>query len=284
MSIAANGQAQAVSNNCASANPTRCSAKITADQPLAVVIFEQGDAAPYSPSGSNAFRAGATTNFVPVVKNKWGSPALTTGLVVQNLDPTTAIDVTVTCYDYTTGAASNCGQKIGLAARASTPFWMGSIFGTTVFSGSAVITTNPARPIATIVQESDAANALVYAANAPLSGSLTAYAPELYGSYAPSGPRWDSGLTVQNTSSSSNATVTVTYYDANGDLMTGWTQANVVIGPRRSLVFSRWRNNLPWPDFSGSAVITSNQPIVATVNTSHTGSGDTGASYTAPNR
>ena len=58
VSIAANGQAQAVSNNCASANPTRCSAKITADQPLAVVIFEQGDAAPYSPSGSNAFRAG----------------------------------------------------------------------------------------------------------------------------------------------------------------------------------------------------------------------------------
>ena len=152
---------------------------------------------------------------MPVVKNKWGSPALTTGLVVQNLDPTTAIDVTVTCYDYTTGAASNCGQKIGLAARASAPFWMGSIFGTTVFSGSAVITTNPARPIATIVQESDAANALVYAANAPLSGSLTAYAPELYGSYAPSGPRWDSGLSLQNTSAAT-ASITLHLYDSGG--------------------------------------------------------------------
>ncbi len=75
--------------------------------------------------------------------------------------------------------------------------------------------------------------------------------------------------------------MTVTYYNQAG------TQVDVktVTGLQQNRVWilNRSANNLP-DNFAGSAVITADQPVVAIANHSHTGNGDTTASYTVPNR
>lgn len=48
-------------------------------------------------------------------------------------------------------------------------------------------------------------------------------------------------------------------------------------------ILNRWGGTLP-TNFAGSAVLVATQPVVAIVNVSHTGDGDTHASYTASNR
>jgi len=277
-SIAPNGKVEVLSTNCGA---TLCSAKITASQPLAIMVLEQADAGTPISSNSNAFSAGANTNYVPVVKKNWAGG--TTGLVVQNLGSANTT-VALTAYG-TDGDATtyNCGS-LNVAPSAAGVFYFGNITCQPAlpasFLGSAKLTTNPSQPIATVVQESTASSVL--AANAPMYGAPAAYALGLYGNYSQDGQAWDSGISVQNTGNA-NATVTLTYYDASGNVMSTWTQT-VTINPNRAQIFSRWRGNLPNPNFSGSVVITSTQPVVATVNTTFTGGGDAAASYTAPNR
>ena len=278
--VASNGQGEILSTNCA---VTWCSVYITDNnspsKPLGIIIREESLANPSatSPSVYSAFSVGATKNFVPVVKK--GYAGLTTGVVVQNLGSGTPT-VTFTCYPLDGSPAINCETRT-IAPYASAVFYLGNIPAVpTGFLGSGVLTTSPSEIIASIFQESNA-NATL-GTNAPMNGSLTAYAPEVYGNYLQDGQTWDSGISVQNTGGSA-ASVTVTYYDPAGNVIPGWTQI-VTINPNRSQIFSRWRGNLPNTNFIGSAVIQSNQPIVATVNTSHSGSGDPTASYTALNR
>jgi hypothetical protein len=156
-------------------------------------------------------------------------------------------------------------------------FYLGNIITPPVgFLGSGVLTAT--QPIIASFQES-ASLTQTLATNAVLTATKTAYAPIIYGSYSQGGQWWDSGLQIQN-AITATASVTVTYYNTQGTAMA--TKTNTV-EPNRTWILTRWRGTVP-SNFFGSAVIQSSQPVAVTVNTTHTGSGDTGASYNAPSR
>jgi len=272
--IPSKGKAEVLSTNC---SVTLCSAEISSSnsQWLAGVIVEHADGSLIDlPSMYNASDSGVTKNFVPVVKKSFGG--LTTGIVVQNLG-SAATTVSLTCYA-TDGNTStyNCGTQT-IASKASAVFYLGNIITPPVgFLGSGVLTAT--QPIIASFQES-ASLTQTLATNAVLTATKTAYAPIIYGSYSQGGQWWDSGLQIQN-AITATASVTVTYYNTQGTAMA--TKTNTV-EPNRTWILTRWRGTVP-SNFFGSAVIQSSQPVAVTVNTTHTGSGDTGASYNAPSR
>jgi hypothetical protein len=262
--------------NC-TGTTNRCSAKITSSSglSLAVIVREQDDVSTNNRVTYSGFSSGATQNFAPIVKrNRYGR---TTGLVIENVGTGTAsTDISVKCYDLTGGSYPNCGSYTGLASKAT--FVLTPLNVPDNFVGSAFVTSN-GQPIVTAIYESG--SPYQQAANAPLIGTMFAYAPELYGNYGMGGQTWDSGIAIQN-AGLSNATVTVTYYNQSGTQAGQWTTPTP-LQPNRVWILNRASGNLP-NNFAGSAVITANQPVVAIANHSHTGSGDTNASYTVPNR
>src|SRR5262249_17075632 len=79
-SIPVNGRVEVASNNWGA---WLCSAVISAGQPLAVLVVEQNDSAPYNPTAHSAYSFGAQKAFIPVLKrNYYGQ---TTAITVQNL-------------------------------------------------------------------------------------------------------------------------------------------------------------------------------------------------------
>jgi hypothetical protein len=272
--LAAHGSQSVDAGECSTPGSV-CSAIISTsdNQPLAVAIREQDTASSNNRATYNALSTGAIRSFAPLVKNNWGGHTST--LAVQNAG-TTATNITVTCYDSLSTATYSCGTQTNLASKATVTFNMAN-FVPDGFIGSAVVNSS-SQPVTSIVYE--AGNPYKLLTGSPLIGSFAAYAPELYGTYSQSGQTWTSGIYVQNTSSA-DTTVTVTYYAAGGGYAGQWSST---VSPNRMARFSCGTNNLPCPNFAGSAVIQANQPIVAVVNASNTGSGDTKLSYTVPNR
>jgi hypothetical protein len=257
-----------------------CSAAVesSTEQPVAVSILEQDVSSTQSRSSHNAFTTGTTSNFVPLVKKNAGGQS--SGIAVENLGslPTT---ITLTCYP-TTGNSIACGTRTNVAPKATAVFILNGADGVNLpdgFVGSAVINATSGQPVVTLSYESGTPYKL--STNALLLGTNQAYAPEIYGDYVQNGQTWNTGISVQNTSSSTNANVTVTYYNRDGTSAGTW---QTTLGPNRLWVLNRGVGNMPGPSFTGSAVILADQPIAVVVNMSHTGNGDTKASYTAPNR
>ena len=275
-SLAANGSTSVASTECPAG--VLCSAKIwtTNGMLLAVVIREQTDSTTYDRTTHNAFSIGATSNFVPLIKKNAGGQS--TSIAVMNLGTGTTT-VSITCYPET-GNSIACGTR-SVPKFATAVFIMNGADGSSLpdgFLGSAVISTSPAQPVASLVYETGAPYKLV--TNVPLAGSKAAYAPHLYGNYS-SNPTWDTGISVQNVSAV-NANVTVTYYDGGGNVF-GQPYSNT-LSPSRTWIVNYGRGNLP-EGFNGTAYIQSNQPIVAIVNVADNTPGhDTKASYTVPNR
>lgn len=259
-----------------------CSAVVTSggNQPLAVAVREWEDASNNNRTTFNAISAGATRNFVAVVKKNAGGQS--SGITVENLG-SASTTISLTCYP-STGDSISCGTRTNVPGKATAVFILNGADGVNLpnnFVGSAVVNTSPGRDVATLIYETGTPYKL--ATNAPLVGTLVAYAPELYGDYAQYGQTWNTGISIQNTSGSTNARVTVTYYNRDGSAASLAPQT-ITLGPYRIWVLNRGSGNLPGPGFAGSAVIQSDQPIAAVVNINHTGSGDTKASYTVPNR
>jgi hypothetical protein len=80
--------------------------------------------------------------------------------------------------------------------------------------------------------------------------------------------------------STSQPVVTLIYETGN---QVGNPQTKTGLASNRTWILNYWTGNLPG-SFVGNAAITSDQPVAALVNTLHSGSGDTNASYTVPNR
>lgn len=252
-----------------------CSAVVwtTDGQPLAVAVREQEDVSTNNRSTFNAFSAGATTNFLPLIKKNHNN--LWSGVAVQNLGvPETT--VRLMCYPSTGGDPVACGAPTTVQSKATAVFTL--VGGADSYYGSAVATST-GQPIATVIYENGTPYKLI--TNAVLNGpSTTAYAPELYRDYPQSGQTWNSGISIQNMGT--NATVTVVYYSqAGGSPVNQWSMS---LGANQSWFINKWTTYMPPAPFVGSAVIQSTQPIAVMVDAQHTGSGDTRASYTAPNR
>ena len=275
ISLTANGSAALTPPTYCNSNYGFCSAKITSDQPLAVVILEQNHGAVLNRTTHNALSAGALRNFAPVVKKNWGGQS--SSLTVQNVG-TLPTSISVTCYP-SGGGTVDCGSISSVPSMNTVVFALSNLstgYGSAVISSTGV-SGNPAQPLATLIYESGTPYKLT--TSAPLTGTLAAYAPELYGNYV-EGQTWNSGLQIQNVGESS-ASVSITYYNRDGTHP--WTPTLAFLQPKSMQAFSCALTTMPC-GFVGSAVIVSSQPIVATVNTANNGSGDTKASYTAPNR
>ena len=243
------------------------SAVVSSDgQPLAVVVNEinpTGIALSYT-----GFSTGATKITAPLLfksYNNWN-----TGLQVQNVGTATA-NVTVTYY----WDGGSCTENATIEPNAAYTFYQPNT--TCMPDGviaSAVVESD--QPVVAIVNEVNYARGTGMSYNTidVAAGTTTVSAPLLFKNYN----NWVTGLQVQNVGTAT-ANVTVTYYGAGGP----WTET-ATIEPGASANF--YQPSGPMPDgFIGSAVVTSDQPVVAVVNeTNYARTGDAAMSYTGINQ
>ena len=247
-------------------------AKLTSNQPLAVLLVEQDDSGNPRAATSNGFSAGASPNFIPLVKSGWYGND--TGLAVQNVGANSAT-VNVTFYDR--DSAQTWSTSYALDPLSSHSFWVPN----TVPSGkiaSARLTTTPQQDLVATVYEAKTGQDWRMQHNGFLVGSNTVILPRIVKTSS-----WITGFQVQNVGGA-NASVTVRYYDANGNTNASWNQTATIASYEAATFAQAQHAALPNP-FYGSAIITANQPIVAEVNfASGSGSNDKSMSYSGFNR
>jgi hypothetical protein len=233
---------------------------------------------------TNIFSNGRLTNHAPVVKHDFYGHSAT--VVVQNIGTSTS-SVTATYLDRDDHEVY--AQTLTLEPRSSRIFTLagaGALAGTIA---AARIAAAGDTPIITTMYENRSSSNWRMQSNGFITGSQTVVLPRLYKANADAvGLSWTSGFQVQNVGSG-DATIQVQYYDMSGYPQTAthtpvppW---GVPIPANESVTYNLAQSTLP-TNFTGSAVITSNQPIVVTVNA--TASGETtidGAmSYNGVNR
>lgn len=260
------------SGGCNASN-TVCSAKIysTNGQPLAVVVQESNDPGGLSAATYNAFSAGSTSIYFPIVK--YTRYNMSTGLRIQNVGSAATI---ITVYYYQSNGQQKCYRYFaGAVPVLAAKTYMGdSTCPGDNFSGSVVATAN--QPIVGMAHEVSTDGRYAKAYSSFLVGSRTAYGSLFYHTYW-DGYTWDSGIAVQNVSSQS-ANVTLIYYNADG---IGSYSAPVppIPGHGMSVIFA------PVSNFMGSVVVMSDQDIAAVVNvTNDASTGDTHGMYNASSR
>jgi len=235
------------------------SATVCADQAVAAIVNQTSYSQEPNVAGSyEAFDRAetATTLNAPIIfknYNNW-----TTQLAVQNAGSVTAT-VKVTYYR-TNGPGGPWEEEVDIAPGKRHTFDQAANADLPDdFLGSAVITSD--QPVAAMVNEFRTTGiALSYTCFG--GGAKTLYAPLLFKHYGYASA-WDTGLQVQNMGTYTT-TVTVTYRRSNGP-GGPWTEI-AIIGPGRAHTFYQPANTDLPDNFLGSAVVTSEQNIVAIVN------------------
>ncbi|MCL5958127.1 MAG: hypothetical protein M1358_02225 [Chloroflexi bacterium] len=223
-------------------------AVVTSNQPIAAVVNEiatTGQAMSYEGTAQPA-----NTVYLPLImKNAYGG--WTTGLTVQNTSDNPA-SVTVVYYNDDGTEAGRQTQDV--PGRGYWAVYHGSDLLPPGFAGAAIVSSN--QPVVTVVNEVSSAGAMSYRGLS--TPSAAAYFPVLmndaYGG-------WTTGLNVQNTTASP-ASVTLTYYDGSGGVV---TSKSTTIPPLGLWAIFQGGADLP-SGYAGSGVLTSSQPVVAVVN------------------
>lgn len=224
------------------------SAKISSTGAIAAVATIYGRGAVASQLYSyDAFAAGATTAYAPVIMSKFFG--YNTALVIQNMG-TQSADVTIT---YGTGLVKTTTIGPGASDSRYTP---GEGLPDGTLTGATVQSTN-AQPLVVIVNESTNMNrAATY--EGFLTGSTTVRAPIVMKKYF----KYNTSVTCQNVGAAA-ATMTVAYSGIAGSQATA---AAIPVGgthlfyqPGDALLAGQ-------ASWIGSATITSAQPIVCVVN------------------
>jgi len=248
---------------CDAGNSYYCAAVISnsASQPLAAIAQEL-NVNGLSPAAYNASSAAGSPNYAPVVKRDWYGQ--TSSLAVHN--PNNAA-VTVAISYYRRDSADMYGNgSSNIPAHGTTIFRVPDEAGQ--FIGSAVVQSTGGQPLVTTLYESGSNT--YKSANTFLSGGPTSTVPEVN---TTSGHT--TGVTAQNVGSAASS-VTILYYNANGALTQTYTYAS--LAPNRMHIFSVAGGDMP-ANFSGSAVVSSAQPLAVIVHRTAPGSGDTHATY-----
>ena len=257
-------------SNCGLPSNQFYGAKLTSTQPLAVVLVEQDDSGNPRAATSNGFSTGNSPVYVPLVKSGWYGN--NTGLVVQNVG-SSSTTANVTFYDR--DSSQTWSTSYYLNSLSSHSFWVPS----TVPSGkvaSARITAG--QDLAATIYESKSGQGWRMQYNGFLIGSNTVILPRILKTSS-----WNTGFQVQNVGGA-NASVTVRYYDTNGNTNSSWNQT-ATIGPNKGATFAQSQHTALPNSFYGSAIITSDQPIVAEVNfAGGSSSNDKAMSYSGFNR
>lgn len=222
------------------------SAKVSAAGDVVVIANTYGTGATAPQLYSfNGFPSGATSFFVPVaMKNYYGWNA---AIAIQNVSATAASvsvvfsDPGATTKNYT--IQPNSAQSIYVPSVAGLP---NGIFSAKITSSQAV---------AVSVNESNSYNRAATFNGVP-TATTTVYAPNVMKAYY----KYSSSITCQNVGTVA-ATMTVTYAGQPGA-----TETSGSIAPSANKVFYLPNNtNLP-NSYSGSAQITSAQPIICVIN------------------
>lgn len=224
------------------------SAKITGTGNIAPIVNIYGKAGVDNQLYSyNAFTAGATSAYAPVIMNNYYG--YNSALVIQNMG-TAAADVTVT---YTNGHSDNYNIAPGAAQSIYTPSVLPA--GNTLYG--ATVVSNNAQPIVVLVNESNAYNrAASYSGFA--AGSTEVRAPIVLKRYY----LWNTSITCQNVGTAA-AAMHISYAGITGTTdYTGIAVGGVQLfyqptDPLLAGVPLNWIS---------SATITSDQPIVCIIN------------------
>ncbi|NIV31042.1 MAG: hypothetical protein GWN58_16580, partial [Anaerolineae bacterium] len=247
---------------------TLLNARITANQPLAVVNVERDAAGSPTRVATNHASANPTTFlYAPIYKKNWYSQ--NTSLHIRNTSSSQA-SVTVTYYDQDSSASYSDGPYLippnGVLRR-----WAPSVTALPVsFAGSAVIDSD--KPIVARLYEQGEVRKM--SNGTFVQGSQASYVPVACNTCG----GWRSYIRVQNVGSAA-AEVQVRYYDSGG---------NAVGNPETlsNLGVYRARNAASLPGgLDGSAVLTADQPIIVRVYLVYPDtSQDLSMTYDAPNR
>lgn len=204
-----------------------------------------------------ALTGGAPNVATPLLfknRNGWN-----TGIQVQNIG-TMPANVTVS-YASSTGGAAGAENAVVQPGQAATFYQPSNTTLPDGFVGSATITSD-GPPLAVLVNGVNYGRGLAttYTSGADTAGATRIYAPLLF--KGASG--LNTGVQVQ-ASGNQAASVTVTYYDANGQTVTS-QQESIPAGQSRTF-YQPGVTGLP-DGFRGSAVVTSSggQPISAIIN------------------
>ena len=198
----------------------------------------------------NAFSSGATTVYAPIIMNNYYG--YTTAMVVQNMGASTA-NVTITYSDAGTGSDWSGTIAAGSAESFYAPSYgipTGQLLAAKVVSD---------QDVAVIVNEQNGYNrAGTY--NGFAAGSAGASAPIVMNSYY----NWNSSVTCQNIGASA-ATMTISYKGTGAPSGSFAPQGGNPVAAGAGGLFYQPSHvtTLTW---SGSASISSDQPIVCVVN------------------
>jgi hypothetical protein len=201
----------------------------------------------------------ATTLFAPAAFN--GLYGYVTGMAFANPN-STAANVTVTYYDASGNSVGS--QPLSIAANGNSSLYQGAT-GTSANLTSAVVKSD--QPIIMSVNERGANNVSgTYVGIA--SGSTNVALPVMANGFA----GFVTGATIFN-AGSGTATLTLTYLDGTGATV-GNAQSTATLAPNASFaLYQGAADQGLGTSFFGTALITSNQPLIVTTNALQNGTG-----------
>jgi hypothetical protein len=260
--------------------------KLASNQPLAVVVVEQNDTGAVQAATSNGFSTDVqdSNNYVPLVKSNSGGNS--TGIYVQNASPLGSGTTLVNAYYYEQNGTGFWTDSYSLNFYSSHLFWApnkvsaGKVASAWISGGDKLVSA--------VYETKLSPGQWRMQYNGFLEGSTTVILPRIYKNYTDGTVIWTTGVTVQNLGSSTS-NITIRYYRDDGTTQSNWMETptpGVAVGQYKAWTFWQGAASNPLPtNFKGSAVITSDQPIVAQVNVAgNTTMIDAAMSYSGFNR
>lgn len=231
-------------------------AVMTADQPLLATLVQLAQPSATTPVKnrplSNGFSEGAPQALIAtVLKNTFGVNSI---FSVQNVG-TSATTATARFYNLSATQVHSIAQALEPGAAfyvdAGTIAQLGASF-----NGSVVVeTTGGTGSIVATSMELGVGSNVARAFEGVGTGATTFYMPSALSNFTTAYGVQDTAYAVQNTSTTNNANVTVTYSN-------GLTQ-QATIGPGAKATFVTDQTTGMPDNFIGAATITSNQPVIA---------------------
>lgn len=276
-------QATFQASDCATSAGTIYGVSLAASQPLAAMAVEYNSSDGSLTAAANLMRGGAATNYAPIFKYDYGGNRAT--LVAQNVG-TVATTVTATYYHPTLGPWSENYTLEPLSTHVFSPLNTKNAYGVNMSPNTlatAVVTVPTGQKVAITLYENKVGGNWRMQQSGSNVGSKLAILPEVYRGYVSGGATWGSAFLVMNTGSS-NANITVRYYDVAGNGLSGANQTGSA-APQNAIAFNVSNNSQLPASFEGSAVVEADQPIIISGNiTTTASSGDPAMSFNAINR
>jgi hypothetical protein len=229
-------------------------AVVTSDQPIVAVGRPHvgSEVTTY-----NGFTSGSLTSYIPMLFNNYHG--YNAAFYVQNIHSSNTANITIKYYN--SSGTLNCTRVDTVAPLASKGYWVpsaacdtGSI--PTGWVGGVVVTSD--QPIVGIGRPHIGSQVTTY--NGFTAGSLSSYVPMLFNNYN----GYNAALYVQNVHAGSTALVTIKYYSSTGVLNCTRRDTIAPLATKGYWLPSTTcdTGSLP-PGWSGAAVVTSDQPVVA---------------------